>query len=382
MKGLEFPVIGTRPQVPGAQATGGQAKVSSKGRSASGRKGLKKTFDLNSPEGRKEYFQAKVGSEISEINKYFKKGNTFITYLLGKKNSGKGTYSKIVAEIFGKDKIAHVSVGDLVRETDDWKTFSKTKRFENLKKYYRGYVSFDDIVKSLSGRSTSKLLPTEFILALLKAHIDELQGKSIFIDGLPRTMDQVSYSLYFRDLINYRNDPDIFTMIDIPESVIEERMKYRVVCPTCQTSRNTKLFVTSKVGYDEKNKEFYLICDNPNCKDMGKARMRPKEGDDKGLDPIRERLDKDEELIRTTFKLYGVPKILMRNHIPVTEAKKNFDDYEITPEYGFKLNKKKEVIVTEKPWTVKDDNGTECYSLLAAPVVVSFLKQLSEALGL
>lgn len=359
MKNLEFPVIGT--------------KV----------KGLNKKFDLNSPEGRKKYFQVKVGDEIDHIRKYLDKGNTFISYFLGKKSSGKGTYSKIITEIFGKDKIAHVSVGDLVRETDDWKTFSKSKRFERLKSYYRGYISFDEIVKSLSSRSTSKLLPTEFILALLKAHIDELKGKSIFIDGLPRTMDQVSYSLYFRDLIDYRHDPDVFTLIDIPESVIEERMKYRVVCPTCQTSRNTKLLVTSKVGYDTKTKEFYLICDNPDCKDVGKAKMKAKEGDDKGLDPIRERLDKDEELIRTAFKLHGVPKILMRNHIPVNVAKTNFDDYEITPEYVFKWDaKKKKVKINEKPWTVKDDNGTSCYSLLAAPVVVSFIKQLPEALGL
>jgi len=353
MKGLEFPIIGT--------------KI----------KGLKKRFNLESPAGRREYFEAKAGDEIKHIGNFLK-NNTFIAYFLGKKGSGKGTYSKLLIEIFGSDKIAHVSVGDLVRETDDWESFSKTETFKRLKNYYRGYISFEEIVKSLASRSTEKLLPTEFILALLKARIDELQGKAIFIDGLPRNMDQVSYSLYFRDIINYRDDPDFFVLIDIPESVIEERIKYRVVCPICQTSRNTKLLITSKVEFDEKTRGFYLVCDNPSCKG---ERMVRKEGDEKGLAPIRERLDSDERLIKTAFELYGVPKILLRNHIPVNEAEKYFDDYEITPEYILRWDsEKKKVEVIEKPWIAKDDNGKKVYSLLAPPVVVSFLKQAVEVL--
>lgn len=354
MKALEFPIIGTK--VPN----------------------LVKKYDLESPAGRKKYFDAKAGVEIKRIKKFLE-DNTFIAYFLGKKSSGKGTYSKLIAEALGEDKIAHVSVGDLVRETDDWKSFEKTERFQRLKKYYRGYVSFDDIVTSLESRSTEKLLPTEFVLALLKAHIDDLSGKAIFIDGLPRGMDQISYSLYFRDVANYRDDPDFFVLIDIPESVIDERMKFRVVCPICQTSRNTKLLVTSKVGFDTKTKEFYLVCDNPSCKG---ARMVRKEGDEKGLDPIRERLNRDEELIKTAFNLYGIPKILLRNHVPVVEAKNYFDGYEITPEYSFKKEKDGKIKVLESPWSVKDDNGLECNSLLAPPVVIAFLKQLVEVLGL
>jgi len=353
MKNLEFPVIDTKT------------------------KGLTQKFDISSPEGRKAYFQAKVGNEINVISNYLKDGNTFIAYMLGKKNSGKGTYAKIVTEIFGENKIAHVSVGDLVRETDDWNNFVKTKRFERLKKYYRGYISFDEIVESLVNRSTEKLLPTEFILSLVKAHLDELQGKAVFIDGLPRGMDQISYSLYFRDIANYRDDPDFFVLIDIPESVIDERMKYRVVCPICQTSRNTKLLVTSKIGFDIKTEVFYLVCDNQSCDG---ARMVRKEGDDKGLEPIRERLNKDEELIKTAFQLHGVPKILLRNHVPVSQVKKYYDDYELTPEYSFSKEKDGGIKVHEKSWVIKDDNGVDCHSLLAPPVVVTLIKQLVEVL--
>ncbi|OGM10679.1 hypothetical protein A2159_02495 [Candidatus Woesebacteria bacterium RBG_13_34_9] len=358
MKNLEFPIIGT--------------KV----------KGLNKRFDINSFDGRKAYFEAKVGDEIKHIKKYLNDGNTFVAYMLGKKNSGKGTYTKIISEIFGQDRIAHISVGDLIREIDDWNTFKGSSRFKRMKSYYRGYISWDEAVDAHMGRSTSKLLPTEFILALLKAHIDDLKGKCLFLDGLPRNLDQVSYSLYFRDLINYRDDPDLFVLIDIPESVIEERMKYRVVCPTCNTSRNIRLLPTSIIKYDAKAKNFYLVCDNPVCKDRNKAKMVAKEGDDKGLSPIRERLDRDEELLRTSLNLYGVPKIYLRNHVPVTEAKKYFDSYELTPKYSYVFDKKtKKVKVKEDSWIVKDDNRVDCFSLLAPPVVVSLIKQLTEVLS-
>ena len=355
MKGLEFPIIGT--------------KV----------KGLTKKFDLNSPAGRAAYFEAKAGPEIAKIKKYLDK-NTFIAYMIGKKNSGKGTYSQIFTEIFGADKVALVSIGDIVRNVSgDWENFKKTPKFKRLKELYRGYISFEDACDALTGRSQSKLLPTEFVLALLKLTIEDLNGKTLFIDGLPRELDQVSYSLYFRDLINYRDDPDMFILIDIPESVIDERIKYRVVCPNCKNTRNIKLLITSKYEYDEKEKKFYLLCDSPRC--TGGFRMLPKEGDNLGIGPIRDRLNKDEEILRKAFNLYGIPKILLRNHVPVSESKNYFDDYEITPEYVMKLNPKtKKVEVTEKPWSVKDDNGKPCYSLLAAPVVIPLLKQMADIL--
>ena len=356
MKGLEFPIIGT--------------KV----------KGVVKKFDINSPDGRKAYFEAKAGDEIGHTKSYLDSGRTFVAYLLGKKGSGKGTYSKLFTEIFGEDKIATVSVGDLVRSIDNWHEFEKTDKYRRMKKYYRGFISLEDSIDASMGRSTSKLLPSEFILALLKAHIDDLKGKSIFIDGLPREDDQVSYSLYFRDLIAYRDDPDLFILIDIPESVIDARIKTRVVCPVCKLSRNLKLLPTKNAGYDNKTGKFYLMCDNPECTGNAKEIMVGKEGDEKGIEPIRERLKKDEKILKSAFSLYGVPKVLLRNHVPSIDANKLFDDYEITPEFNFHIDSKGKVRVTESPWAVKDDNGVESNSLMAATVVVGLVKQLKDIL--
>jgi len=340
--------------------------------------GLDRKFNLSDPGERQEYFMAKAGPEIAKLKDYFSK-NTFIAYWLGKKNSGKGTYSKLMREIFGEDKIGHISVGDVVRSVhkDAENETKKKELIEYLEKNYRGYISIDEAVAALLGRDTKTLLPTEFVLTLVKREIDKMPKKTLFIDGFPRELDQVSYSLYFRDLINYREDSDIFIAIDIPESVIDERMKYRVVCPTCQTPRNLKLLATPEVGYDEEGKEFYLKCDNPDCK---QARMGAKEGDNLGIESIRKRLELDDKLIAKVFSLHGVPKVLLRNSIPVDEVKELVDDYEITPEYCYELDVDNKVKTIEKPWVIKNDDGQDANSLLSPPVVVSLIKQLANTL--
>lgn len=344
--------------------------------------GLAKKFDLTNPSERKEYFEAKAGPEIAKLKKYLKDG-TFVAYLLGKKNSGKGTYTKLMAEIFGKDKIGHISVGDLVRETHKIIDDPKERRelVGYLEKHYRGYISINDAIDALIGKNQKVLLPTEFILTLIKREIDKLGRRAIFLDGFPRDLDQIQYSLFFRDLINYRLDPDIFVAINIPESVLDERMRNRVVCPKCHAPRNITVFATKEVGYDEKTKKFFLVCDNPEC---GGARMVGKEGDDAGIESIRERLELDDKLIKKVMSLHGIPKILLRNAVPVMSVKDGIvDDYEITPKYVYAHDKKTGKVSTHKePWIVKDDEGEDSYSLLAPPVVIGLIKQLIQALEL
>ncbi len=335
-------------------------------------------FDLTSAEQRKAYFELKAGSEIKKLQEYLDGGKTFIAYFLGKKNSGKGTYAKMIAEIFGKDKIAHLSVGDMVRGVDKEleDPEKKAELVEFLKKNYRGFTPLEEIIESLESRSTTKLLPSELILALAKREISRLGKKSIFLDGFPRELDQVSYSLFFRDLVNYREDPDVMILIDIPETIIDARIKQRVICPLCNTSRSLTLLPTKKVEHE--NGEFHLVCDSSDCEG---ARMVPKEGDEHGIDPIRERLAIDEGLLKKAFSLYGIPKVLLRNDVPIDRADELVDGYEITPEFSHELVGE-EVKTTNKPWETVNDNGTPSYSLMPPPVVVSLIKQLAESLNL
>ena len=338
-----------------------------------------KKFDLTDVSQREAYFEYKAGEEIKKLREYLK-NNTFVAYLLGKKSSGKGTYAKMLKEVVDKDRIEHFSIGDMVRSFDEVIRDEDKKKdlISFLEKEYRGFLPLSDIVASMESRSTKVLLPSELILALLKREIAKKGKKAIFIDGFPRDLDQISYSLFFRDLIDYRQDPDVFVLIDVPEAVIDERVKYRLICPLCQTSRSLKLLPTNKVEYDEKDRKFYLICDNSNCQG---ARMVTKEGDELGIEPIRKRLEKDEELIKRAFSLHGIPKILLRNSIPVDQIKDFVDDYEVTPEYVYNWNGNK-VEVTEKPWQILDDAGTPSNSLLPPPVVVSLIKQLTKVLNL
>ena len=200
-------------------------------------------------------------------------------------------------EAVDKERVAHISIGDIVRrvhgEYDDPQ--KKADLIGFLEKRYRGFVSIEDALQALLGRSTSALLPTEIILALIEREIDASQRKAVFIDGFPRNLDQVSYSLYFRALIGYRDDPDFFVVIDLPTSVIDERMKYRVVCPICNTPRNLKLLRTKSIDYDISRKKFYLLCDNALC---GEKRMVSKEGDSLGIEAIRDRIEVDKSIIK------------------------------------------------------------------------------------
>ena len=135
-------------------------------------------------------------------------------------------------------------------------------------------------------------------------------------------------------------------------------------------------------SYDKDKDEFYLICDNQDCPECGKVRLVGKEGDEFGIERIRERLDMDEEIIKRAFSLYGIPKILLRNSVPKEAALESFDNYEITPEYVYAWNKNKnEVEVKEKPWEITDDKGVVSFSLLPPPVVVSLIKQLADVLS-
>src|SRR3989344_2302880 len=255
MKDLEFPIVNT--------------KTSSVDNRA---------FALEDPAERKEYFQLKAGPEIEKLKKFLE-DNTFVSILLGKKNSGKGTFIKLFGEIIGTDHIAHLSIGDAVRaahkelesgDKDDLKGF--------LQDHYRGFLPMDQVINAITGRDTKTLalLPTEVILCLMERQIDRIGRKAIFIDGFPRELDQISYSIFLRAIMGYRDDPDFFVMIDLPESIIDARMRGRVICPKCQVPRHPKVLKTNAVAYDQDTKEFYLICDNPEC---GGARMVYKEGD-------------------------------------------------------------------------------------------------------
>lgn len=340
--------------------------------------GVTQRFDLTDPAGRKAYFEAKAAPEIAKIRKYLG-GKTFVGYLLGKKNSGKGTYSKLFKEALGSANIEHVSIGDIVRDVHS--ALSRPEDRERLvaflEKNYRGYHSLDETIALIEGRSQSSLVSTELILALLKYEIANRPRAALFIDGFPRGLDQIAHAMHLKDLLGYRDDQDFFVFISLPTTIIDERIKYRVICPKCKTPRNLKLLATNKAGYDEATGQFYLMCDNPEC---GSARMVAKEGDELGIEPIRARLETDEQVMTNLLELKGVPQVLLSNAIPVTAADQ-FDEYELTPAYEYERDPATgEVRIIEKPLVINDDEGVPSHSLLPAGVVLSMIRQVAAIL--
>src|SRR3989344_2877781 len=340
--------------------------------------GVTKRFDLNDPVSRKSYFMAKAGKEIKALQKYLKSGKRFVAFLIGKKNSGKGTYSKLFIEAVGPLAV-HISIGDIVRDvhTSIEIPTGKKKLIDFLKKNYRGFHSPEETIKAILGRSQSTLITSELILALIKFEISKRPTQSLFIDGFPRAFDQIPYSLFLKEIIGYQGVPDMFVFFDVPTNIIDERIKTRVICPVCKTPRNLKLLATKEVGYDSKLKKFYLKCDNLGCKS---ARMVAKEGDELGIGPIKERLLTDDKISKQLQGVHGIDKVFLRNSIPVKFAKNVVDDYEITPGYKYELDKSGKVKILETLWTVKDDEGIDSYSLLPAAVVLSLIKQIAKAL--
>ncbi len=339
-------------------------------------------FNLNDPKERRGYFALKAGKEIAAIKDYLASGKTFVGFLLGKKNSGKGTYSKLFMEAVGGDHLGHISVGDIVRDVHEGLRDPERKKHLSkfLKENYRGFHTLEEVDKLIEGRSQSTLVSTELIIALIKYEISKRPRQAVFIDGFPRGLDQISYSLFLKELVGYQGEPDFLVFIDVPESVIDARIKSRLICPKCKNPRSLRLAPTKYVGYDEEKKSFYLMCDNPGC---DKARMVPKEGDEFGIEPIRERLETDDKVFAKLLKLQGVPKILLRNSLPVQEAREYVDDYEITPSYSYEYDPAaKEVKTVESPWIIDDDDGVPSHSLLPAAVAVTLIKKIARILNL
>ena len=110
--------------------------------------------------------------------------------------------------------------------------------------------------------------------------------------------------------------------------------------------------------------------------------MVTKEGDELGIEPIRDRLELDDVIFKRLLDLKGLPQIKLRNSIPADKAWDFIEKYEVTPMYSYKKGVDGKIEVIEEPWLVKDDDGVECVSLLPASVALGFIKQTAEVLGL
>ncbi|HQG57970.1 MAG TPA: hypothetical protein PLX79_03285 [Candidatus Dojkabacteria bacterium] len=331
-------------------------------------------YDLFDPAQRQLYFNAKIGDQLTSLREYVK-NNSFVAYFMAPKQAGKGTYTNMLTELLGKEYIENISVGDLVRDADIEyaENGKKSDLYAYFKKNYRGFVDVDKVFDSLGSRSSSNLLETDFILTLIKRKIDSIGRKTVFIDGFPRKADQVSYSLYFRDLINYRNDPDVFVLINLPLQIIDDRIKGRRVCPKCKLSKNITLNPTQVVKFDKDNNPV-LVCDNPECD--GEILVE-KEGDNLGIQAIKERIENDLDLTEMARKMYGIPRIELYNSIETSLGEKYANEYELTPVTTYSQDKDGSVKRDSELYTC-NDHGKAYYSFVPGAMVAQLIKHLAD----
>ncbi len=131
--------------------------------------------------------------------------------ILGPQASGKGTQARILAD---KYKLFYLEMGGILRKAAKEKTPLGKAIDEKINK--KGELVSNDIVIRVVGKELKKL--------------DREQG--IVTDGIPRKTSQIE--LFENILENVNRQLDLVIFINIPESIIHERITKRRVCEKCK----------------------------------------------------------------------------------------------------------------------------------------------------
>lgn len=328
------------------------------------------------PNDPKKFFRERLGDKFEKFVKFSGEKN-FVAFFLAKKNAGKGRYSNILMNLTDGN-IAHISVGDLYRNAVRMSHEPEGKKeLERIfATYYHGKESLERLIKMLQEVDIKTLLPTDLILSLLEDAIAKREGKSIIVDGFPRTLDQVEVALQMKKDFEAKGRPAVFVEINCPDPVLLERQKSRRVCPKCANPKGIKLDLSDSIEYDEQSGEFHLTCNNPQC---GGARLIKKQGDDVSFDDLRQRNQLMTDLLKVVRERERDHHIIARNAIPVEEAhaSHDMDDFTTSAELSYDKDTR-QVQKKFSHWKVKDDEGRDAYSRWPEAVVAEMIEKLSE----
>lgn len=192
---------------------------------------------------------------------------------LGVQGSGKGTQAKVIAE---KEKIAHISSGDLLRAASG-----------SLKQEVDQYMQ------------QGKLIPDELMLKILKERLQAEDCQNGFIlDGFPRNLEQAKAL----DAVGIKID-NAFN-IEISDEEAKKRLKGRWNCKKCGIAYN---YVTAPKPAKEG------VCD----KCQGPLTQRADDVSDEAID---QRLKIYHEETKPLIKFYNTVKVNgMQDITKVTE---------------------------------------------------------------
>jgi adenylate kinase len=155
--------------------------------------------------------------------------------IFGPPGSGKGTYA---SRLMNKLGIPHISTGDLVRE----EIRNQTPLGKKIEKY----------------SSSGTLVPDEIITEMLKKRLASEVSKGFILEGYPRTVGQAHELDKITEL-------DAVVNLDVPDSVIVDRLSARLQCRTCGAIYNEKTMKPKVPGKCDKDKGelFRRVDDQP-----------------------------------------------------------------------------------------------------------------------
>ena len=129
--------------------------------------------------------------------------------VMGVQGSGKGTQAKLLAEALD---LEHISVGDIFR----WNVEHHTKLGAQVRRIV----------------ATGELVPDDVVGAVVRRRLDEHDWNYGFIiDGFPRNQPQARFFLESYDI-------DAVILLEVPDSVVEERILSRRLCSRCGLDYN------------------------------------------------------------------------------------------------------------------------------------------------
>src|SRR6516225_6825219 len=129
--------------------------------------------------------------------------------IMGVQGCGKGTQAKLLKEALD---LVHISVGDIFR----WHIQSRTKLGARIKRIM----------------AEGELVPDDMVEEVVKQRLDQHDWNYGFIlDGFPRNARQAAFFLESYDI-------DAVLLIEVPDAVVQERVRNRRLCPKCSLDYN------------------------------------------------------------------------------------------------------------------------------------------------
>jgi len=161
-----------------------------------------------------------------------------ITILLGAPGSGKGTIAGNLAA--ANSNLKHVSSGDLLRGA-----------------VAKGTVAG---VEAKAYMDKGALVPDELIARMIKDVIAETEGDvTMLLDGFPRNLAQAK-------ILEETGAPvRSVVLVDVPDSIIQDRIAGRRTCPKCKAGYHVKALPPKVEGVCDKCGEKLVVRkdDNP-----------------------------------------------------------------------------------------------------------------------